>query len=277
MMFALWAFVAWLAQTDPQALQRMAATERAFAAATAEIGVRDAFLTFFADDAIEIEPGPAGAQVTFGRAKDGLRNIAAAKLPLATRLMWEPFTGQVSADGTMGWLTGASVNLNLLTRDVVRRGAYFSVWKRQPDGTWRVWLDEGIALPAVWNDASPFRVAPDPDPGTVGRSGESIADAEQSVAASPETWRGRLGAHVRFHRDERMPFVDREAVVAWAANEWSGVRYTVGRTELAASGDLGIAIGGYERQAERGTWIRVWKRDLTNRWRIVFETSKMIR
>ena len=45
------------AQSDPQALQRMVATERAFAAATGEIGVRDGFLTFFADDAVQVVAG----------------------------------------------------------------------------------------------------------------------------------------------------------------------------------------------------------------------------
>src|SRR5438876_8329398 len=111
-------------QGDPQALQRMAATERAFAAATAEIGVRDGFLTFFADDSIDIVPGATGAKTTLEPATKGLATLAAPKLPLATRLMWEPFTGQVAADGTMGWLTGASVSLSLTTRDVVRKGAY---------------------------------------------------------------------------------------------------------------------------------------------------------
>ena len=44
-------------QSDPQALPRMVASEKAFAAATAELGVRDGFLTFFADDAVQIQRG----------------------------------------------------------------------------------------------------------------------------------------------------------------------------------------------------------------------------
>src|SRR5436190_17412004 len=103
----IYAFAGLAAQSDPQALQRMAATERAFAAATAEIGVRDGFLTFFADDAIQIVSGADGSKTTIARAKDRLQTLALPKLPLASRLMWEPFTGQISADGSLGWLTGA--------------------------------------------------------------------------------------------------------------------------------------------------------------------------
>ena len=78
------------AQSDSQALPRMVATERAFAAATAELGVRDGFLTFFADDAVQLTAGATGAGATLARAKDGLRQLSTPHLPLASRLMWEP-------------------------------------------------------------------------------------------------------------------------------------------------------------------------------------------
>lgn len=264
-------------QTDAQALQRMVSAERAFAAATEHLGVRDGFLTFFATDAVSIEAGATGAAARLQPARVGLAAQPLPKLPLANRLMWEPFTGQVSSDGSLGWLTGAYVVMNQATRAVMAQGAYFSVWKRQTEGTWRVWLDEGVTLPQVWLDASPFRVAPDPDAGAAGRADETIDDAERDVAAGGDAWRARLSADVRLHREGRMPFVGRDAVITFAGS-LGAVRHTVIRTEVAASGDLAVVIGGYDATAadgpQHGTWIRVWKRDVGGRWRIVFETSK---
>ena len=150
---------------DPQGLQRMVATERAFAAATAEVGIRDGFLAFFAMDAVKIKPGKPP---TLGSGREALEAEPMPKLPVVNRLIWEPFTGQMSADGTLGWLTGGYVSLNVARREVTAQGAYFSVWKLQSNKTWRVWLDEGISLPKIWQDASPFRVMPDPDTGTAG-------------------------------------------------------------------------------------------------------------
>jgi hypothetical protein len=266
------------AGTDPQALQRMVATERAFAAAAADIGVRDAFLTFFADDAIQLVPGATGRAATVRPAKDALRLMPLDHLPLLTPLLWEPSTGQVSSDGTIGWLTGPYAGLNLVTKDLTARGAYFSVWKRQADRTWRVWLDEGIALPDRWRDATPFQVAPEPDAGTAGTPGEALQAAEQAVAAGGAAWRARLASTVRLHHEGKMPLVGRAAVTAWADATWTSVRYTVVRVEEAAADDLGVALGGYDATgtlgATHGTWVRVWKRDVTGRWRIVFETSK---
>jgi len=273
-------FVAWpTAQIDPQAIQRMVATERAFAAATAEIGVRDGFLTFFADDAVEIDHD-AGGRTSISRAKDALVRRPLPKLPLSGTLMWEPFTGQIAGDGTLGWLTGAYAGVDATGRTITAHGAYFSVWKRQPDSTWRVWLDEGVSLPDVWRDASPFRAAPEPDAGVAGEAGETLEAAEAAISTSREAWTNHLGADVRVHRDGIMPLVGRDAAETWRQGTWTSVTFTTVKIETSGSDDLGIALGGYSATgaagSEHGTWVRVWKRDVTGRWRIVFETSRSL-
>lgn len=270
---ALTVMAAAQAPVDTQALQRMAATERAFAAATAEIGVRDGFLAFFADDAVRIERAPRAAVVP---AKPALVAQSFAKLPIPNQLIWEPYTGHVSSDGTLGWLTGGFVSMNQAQHEVVAQGAYFSVWKRQADGTWRVWLDEGISLPQIWRGAAPFRVAPDPDTGTAGSPTETLEAAEAAIASGLDAWRARLGADVRLHLDGQMPIVGRDAVISSTRGN-TAATYTTLRSEVAGSGDLAVAIGALDLRttpAQHGTWVRVWKRDVTGRWRIVFQTEK---
>jgi ketosteroid isomerase-like protein len=259
------------APADPQALPRMVASERAFAAATAEVGVRDGFLAFFADDAVQIQRGEAG--VTLAKARDGLAAQPLPQLPVPNQLLWEPFTGQVSSDGAIGWLTGPYVRFNQAQKTPVGQGAYFSVWKRQPNGTWRVWLDEGIQLPQIWQVTSPFRAAPDPDGGAAGTANETVADVERAVLADRTAWQARLSADVRLHRNGLMPLVGREAVITWATSQ-PLVACTPVHTEAAGSGDLAIVIGGCENSGKtRGSYVRVWKRHVTGRWRIVFQTE----
>lgn len=258
---------------DPHALQRMVATERAFAAATAELGVRDGFLTFFAADSVQIR---RGSTVSLVPAREALASQPLPKLPLATRLVWEPFTGQVSADGQLGWLTGGYLQRGQATEAVTSQGAYFSVWKRQPDGTWRVWLDEGVSLPRIWDGATPFRVAPEPDAGSAGDTGESIEQAEDAVSGGGAGWRVRLAAGARLHVHRLMPLAGREAILSSPRGRAS-VSSRVLRIEAARSDDLAIAIGVFDDAAapgsSDGSWVRVWKRDRTGRWRIVFQTE----
>jgi len=264
---------------DPLALPRLVATERAFAAATAHLGVRDGFLTFFADDAKRVVTGASGQEVRLDPAPAALAGLPLSPLPLASRLMWEPFTGQVSADGTLGWLTGGYATISEVDPDaILNQGAYFSVWKRQPNGTWRVWLDEGVAFPSVWQDASPFRVAPEPDPGDAGRDSETLEEAERAIAAGGDAWGARLSRTVRLHRAGVMPVVGRDAALSWAAGAWQQVGFILVGQEVAGSDDLGVTVGGYDAATaagpEHGMWVRVWRRDVTGRWRIVFETSR---
>jgi ketosteroid isomerase-like protein len=257
----------------------MVATERAFAAATGELGVRDGFLAFFADDAVSLQPAADSSGGTVALARAGLLAQPPAPLPLTTRLTWAPVTGQVSADGTLGWLTGGYVNHNLQNGTVIAQGAYFSVWLRRDDGAWRVWLDHGVALPRAWDETA-FTESPEPDSGVAGAPGEPLDVAERAAEADDGAWRARLAAGVRLHRDGEMPIVGRDAVAAWARAR-SPVRWTVLSTRVASSSDLAVALGGYVSTSpsgsERGTWARVWRRDAGARWRIVFETSKPAR
>ena len=86
----------------------MADAERAFAAAARVKGIRDAFLEFFADDAM-FEPGA-------GLAKEQLRKQKPE--PFSVReLVWEPRTGDVAASGELGWLTGPGTFIDHTTAD----------------------------------------------------------------------------------------------------------------------------------------------------------------
>jgi len=264
---------------DVQALPRMVATERAFAAATAEIGVRDGFLTFFADDAIALRAGATGAAASVADAKTGLREQPLVKLPAANRLMWDPIAGQISSDGSMGWLTGPYANTNIVTKDLLGAGAYFSVWKRQADGTYRVWLDEGVRFNEAWRPHTDFRAAPEPDAGTAGAADDTVETSEGAIASGGDAWRARLSSGVRLHWQGKIPVASREEAVTVTAAAWSRVTYFMKKIETAASNDLGVVVGGYDATTasggpEHGTFVRVWKRDVTGRWRIVFQGVK---
>src|SRR5262245_7009284 len=118
----------------PPDLAAMAQTERDFAKTATVKGWRDAFLDFFADDAIAFPPEPASA-------KDRLRKQPSRPFS-EIELEWEPRTGDVAASGELGWLTGPSTSINHTTQEQKPgHGCYLSVWRKQADGTWRVFID----------------------------------------------------------------------------------------------------------------------------------------
>ena len=104
--------------------------ERAFAAEAQKLGQWAAFRKHAADDAIMFVPQP-------GKAQDWLKD----KPDPPVAVFWWPGRSYVSCDG------GTAVNTGPWIRQWGKSVGYFTtVWKRQPDGSWKWLLDHGDAL-----------------------------------------------------------------------------------------------------------------------------------
>ena len=89
-----------LRAAPPNPIDTLVETEREFARTAAAKGWRDAFLDYFADDAIAL-----GGEVA--PARPGI--LARPSQPAsAVSLAWEPRTGDIASSGELGWLTGPS-------------------------------------------------------------------------------------------------------------------------------------------------------------------------
>ena len=59
-------------------------------------------------------------------------------------LSWYPVGGEVAGSGDLGFTWG---NWKLAGKDTTLYGNYISVWKRGPDGAWKLLLDGGNSTP----------------------------------------------------------------------------------------------------------------------------------
>jgi ketosteroid isomerase-like protein len=114
--------------------------DRDFAQVTAQKGV-DGWVSFFADDGAQM---PNGRDLVVGHAA-----IRAFMAPFfeKTRLEWAPERGE--AHGDLGYTMGRAKIIRREDGKEIGRSKYLTVWKRQPDATWKVKLDIGN------EDASP--------------------------------------------------------------------------------------------------------------------------
>lgn len=112
--------------------------DRAFAVETAERGI-DGWVETFAEDGAMF---PAGGPVVRGRA--AIRKLMSPAFEdEAFSLVWEPTEADVS--GELGYTIGRSERTatgpdGTLTTSI---GKYITIWKKQPDGTWKVVADIG--------------------------------------------------------------------------------------------------------------------------------------
>lgn len=125
------------------AVTQILAADRAFARAVADRD-RARFLSFLAE--VTTFNGGTPAEV---RGRDGvLQDWSPFFEADGPTLSWAPSSGQVLGAGDLGYTVGQSVlrRKDAGGRVVERRGEYLTVWRRQPDGSWKVVFDTGSTL-----------------------------------------------------------------------------------------------------------------------------------
>ena len=245
--------------------------ERAFARMSVEKGVREAFLAWFTDDGINFLPGPTNTKQAYGKLPAG---------PSPIVLNWAPVYGDVSAAGDLGYSTGPYLREGRgPQRRPAQHGLFFSIWKRQADGGWKVAIDCGIETPqpaARLDD--PFVAAPGgaraaktpPDVEALDRAFFAAAKAKGIAAA----WKSHLADSARLYRANEMP-IHGAALRDWIAAQTAAPAVQWIKTGVAASNDLAYSYGfietGGASNPVKGYYVRLWKPDAKGNWRIVFD------
>jgi len=271
----------------PPDLATLVATERAFAKLSVDRGVRDAFLTFFADDGINFQPHPVKTREAF------LSRPAPETRPPVV-LNWAPIYGDVAQAGDLGFNTGPfKLEDQSAEKRPVQHGQFFSVWRRQADRSWKVALDIGVRTPQpVAPLNAPYvparsrwiklKDAVKPDEGRL-----KLLEIERQFLADASL-RGIVPAYLsalhdegRVLRREMMPLVGKKAILGWVALESRRLTGEPIDGGISRSGDLGYVYGRYELQpsasgtSEKGYFARVWKL-IGGRWQIVIDVTNAL-
>jgi len=114
--------------------------EANFAADVALHG-HEAFITYFAEDGVEVVDGGGFDN------KDAMRKQP--PWPEGTSLTWTPIKAEMAASGDLGYTYGNYIYTakNKEGKLVTSYGKYTSIWKKQKDGQWKVMVDMGNSGP----------------------------------------------------------------------------------------------------------------------------------
>jgi len=264
------------ADTVPISLLKMADTERAFAKMAAEQTVQASFIEYFADESVNFNPEPGPARV---------RLRAPGAFPKDLRLQWEPRFGDIAASGDLGYLTGPAEST--IPGQPVRYGNYFSVWKKQAGGEYRVILDVGSGQPGKPMFADGFVRSPAL---ATYKGKDTKAAAEASLLAAdiafcaavaknaPDAYAATMHAAARLHRTGYASMTTRESAAAWMRTHVKAMTAEPIKSETAASRDLGYTWGSFTMTAadakdSKGYYLRVWTRQANGRWRLVADIT----
>jgi ketosteroid isomerase-like protein len=269
------------------ALQAIVETERAFSNASKEKGTRESFMAFIAEDGILFRP-------TAVKGKQWMLEHPVPPSPKRGLLTWQPIVAGVSDAGDMGYTTGPwEFKQDSHDEKPVAFGNFMTVWKKQPDGSWKFAVDLGISNPQPTAPIAPWQ-APEKNTNTGSKSANvDVASAsatllklerEFSNASASQGALKRFLSHsaneVRLFREGSFPFVGKDAAKqALAANKnvWT---WQPQFADVARSGDLGYTYGVYELRsndaamalAEKGNYLRIWKRQ-NGGWKVLIDVA----
>jgi ketosteroid isomerase-like protein len=274
-------------QSNPGALASLVESERSFAKTCQEKGIRTAFLEFFAPDGIAFFPKPTVY-------KEAVKGRPAPD-PHAVTLQWEPQAGDVASSGDLGYTTGPSVRTDNKSEGYPKyHGQFFSVWKKQPDGSWRVAVDIGTSTPIATSQlGSPFMgsrplthdVAKSVESnGTVNKDLKQLdIEFSESCAAHGmlQSYMVRVDKDVRLHRDNEVPRVGENALRKYIGQRNWTVSWTPIASDVSAANDLGYTYGSYSVNSEtggrdtleKGYYLHVWKRVAAGSWKLVADIA----
>jgi ketosteroid isomerase-like protein len=265
--------------TIPSALAEMANAERAFAKMAADQSIRDAFVEYFADESVNFNPTP-------GPARQRLKDNPNA-FPPGMKLLWEPRLGDVAASGDLGYLTGPT-EIRVPGKPA-GYGNYFSVWKRQADGTCRVILDIGASQPEKLAFADGFvrsrAIATYKGNDTKSAAEASLLAADKAFGAAIAAKGAAAAYHEtmheagRLHRSGYLSTTSSTAAAEWMTAHVKAMTSEPGKSETAMSRDLGYTWGSFTMtsstdQAYKGYYIRVWTRGADAQWRVVADITE---
>jgi ketosteroid isomerase-like protein len=270
------------------ALATLVEAERSFARTSVEKGIRESFYEFFAEDGINFQPHPTNT-------REAIRKRPAPSRRPPITLNWEPVYADVSRAGDLGYTTGPY----WLTDEgpehgPTRHGYYFSIWKKQADGSWKVALDLGIQTPAPTNTSPPAFHPARPSEfkpksagvnsdkereALIGREREFLK-ASNSVGVM-KAFLEFMSEDARLHRNGIPPLSGKDSIRTYFSGKAMRLAWEAIKADVSQSGDLGYTYGSYELReegaaassAEKGYYVRVWKRNKEGKWKVVLDTT----
>ena len=258
------------------------ATEYAFASAASEIGTRDSFLKFVADDGIIFRPNPVNGKTFLSNApkKPGL-------------LSWYPAYAGLSHDGDMGFTTGPADFKKDKDSSAIWFGNFSTVWQRQSNGEFRFVIDMGISNNKPTEQFIPLKYDTAKSNSSALKRGINRLKAAELFNKDKEltmiiskmgiasSYKKFINEESRLLRDEFLPFVGTSAITEYLTKNSGTYTFKPIGGKISFSKDLGFTYGeltiSYADKNNNGkyNYMHIWKK-VGKRWIIVIDVTNKL-
>ena len=257
------------AQSDTPAMG-IAHAERSFSNASDQTGIKSSFLAFLADDCVMFNPYPVNGKELY---KNRTANAA--------NLTWFPSFVESAASGDFGISTGPWEFRRTKNDTPVAYGHFFSVWKKQSDGSWKVAFDNGISYPKgkKRNELEHIVMLSSVKNIDSERARTELLESEHRFITSVKE-KGSIDAYsafsasnIRLYRNGDFPSQLKDDAIELLKAQEPQKDFSPVATQVASSGELGFTYGlSVDNKNDSSSYIRVWRREpKENKWMIAID------
>lgn len=266
-------FQTWIKPVRPElspAMQSLVSAEYSFADQAGRNGLKSAFLSNMADDATVFDPLPVNGREAWLRKPIGAPDA---------KLMWRPVFAEISSSGDLGYTTGPWTYMK--AGKALAHGTYFTIWRREADGTWKFILDRGVAHSATYPADSAFRSLEKLRPGPArGTANPATLDPRLAgkMADLRKAYKELIDPDALVLRDSALPMSAKQAKLdaTTELDRISQARAGFGMSEardLAYTfGTVWSAVKGVDTQF---AYVRVWRFD-DGKWKLAVDLLSAI-
>ena len=254
-----------------EALQTLVASEKSFAQASVDHGIRSSFLQFFADDSVVFTPAPTNGKKFYANYDDKGR-----------QLNWQPIFATISNAGDLGFTTGPwEMKKSATDAKPFAFGDFVSIWKKQADNSWKVIVDLGVDHPQPTEPPGDIKLLP---PGGTSRHiNVDLArrDLEKTELSFSDALAKDAGAAIAALADDAIRVYravgEIAATIALGADHGKTTRVQIGG-EISASGDFAYRFGSYLTESGNvkghGYFLTIWRLPSGRDWKIIADVQK---
>lgn len=252
-------------------LQKLIETEKAFTQASISQGTKTAFLNFLSNESIVFDKSMPVSGLEYWQ-----------NLDFKGVITWQPLIVEIAGSLDFGYTVGNYQSHNTSATDKPSTfGSFVTLWKKQADNSWKVAVDMGVSNDeVVVNNANVAEIYPTFKPSEL-RNRMVLAERMvfmndhfywKNAKSALNPFEPHLAQNVRLYRKNLKPIIGKENAKVFLKKTYNkNLVYTGLKAISSSAGDLVCVYGVISGAGKSGTYLRIYKQETKDAWKIVVE------
>lgn len=254
-----------------ESLQQLIETEKAFAQASIDKGTKTAFLDFLSKESIVFDKSMPVNGLEYWQ-KNDFKGV----------ITWQPIIAEIAGSADLGYTVGNyQFHKNTAEEKPSTFGSFVTLWKKQADNSWKVAVDMGVSHDEVI--ASSTNIKENYPVFKPYEFKNQMVLAERMVFMNDHFyWKNakkslnpfepHLSQNCSIYRKNMKPITGKENAKVFLKKSYDkNLVYTGLKAISSNAGDLVCVYGVISGAGKSGTYLRIYKQEAKDAWKIVVE------